>query len=110
MADPPQTPRIRGRGGSLAASSGQKKGRRFRLNRYAASASGGVKGSPRASATGRQVSLPACTFNPLRRCGSSAMALRQPLSANAKAKGRVALFSAKVEVRATAPGMLVTQY
>jgi hypothetical protein len=30
-------------------------------------------------------------------------------SASASAKGRVALFSAKVDVRATAPGMLATQ-
>ena len=37
------------------------------------------------------------------------MALRQPLSARASTNGKVALFSAKVEVRATAPGMLVTQ-
>ena len=37
------------------------------------------------------------------------MALRQPLSASASTNGKVALLSAKVEVRATAPGMLVTQ-
>ncbi len=34
---------------------------------------------------------------------------RQPLSASASAKDSVALLSAKVEVRATAPGMLATQ-
>ena len=33
----------------------------------------------------------------------------QPRSASLRAKGRVALFSAKVEVRGTAPGMLATQ-
>src|SRR5262249_25925616 len=73
------------------------------------SAMWGVKDSPSASATGRQVTWPACTLRPLRKWGSSVMALRQPLSASARTNGRVALFSAKVEVRATAPGMLVTQ-
>src|SRR4029453_8685028 len=86
-------PVVRSRAGSVAAQS----------------ASGDVKGRPSASATGRQVTLPSCTLRPLRRCASSAIALRQPLSASASAKGRVALLSAKVEVRATAPGMLVTQ-
>ena len=38
-----------------------------------------------------------------------ASALRQPFSASAITNGSVALVSAKVEVRATAPGMLVTQ-
>jgi len=33
----------------------------------------------------------------------------QPLSASAITNGKVALLSAKVDVRATAPGMLVTQ-
>jgi len=37
------------------------------------------------------------------------MARRQPLSASASAWPMVALFNAKVEVRATAPGMLATQ-
>jgi hypothetical protein len=32
-----------------------------------------------------------------------------PLSASASTNGRVALFSAKVQVRGTAPGMLVIQ-
>ena len=41
--------------------------------------------------------------------GSSPSAWRQPLSASASVKGRVALLRAKVEVRATAPGMLATQ-
>ena len=40
---------------------------------------------------------------------SSLSACFQPLSASASANGSVALLSAKVEVRATAPGMLVTQ-
>ena len=43
------------------------------------------------------------------RCGSPRMAWRQPFPASASTKGSVALLSAKVEVRATAPGMLVTQ-
>ena len=49
------------------------------------------------------------TLRPSRRYASSASALRQPLSASASVKGSVTLFSAKVEVRATAPGMLATQ-
>ncbi len=36
-------------------------------------------------------------------------ALRQPCSARASTKGKVALPRAKVEVRATAPGILATQ-
>ena len=54
-------------------------------------------------------SLPLCTLRPALRCGSSRRARRQPLLASAMVKGRVALLSAKVEVRATAPGMLATQ-
>ncbi len=37
------------------------------------------------------------------------MAARNPLSARASVNGSVALFRANVDVRATAPGMLVTQ-
>ena len=71
--------------------------------------SAGTKAMPCACATGSQVIWPAQTFSPARRCTSSCSARRQPLSASASTKGRVTLFSAKVEVRATAPGMLATQ-
>ena len=37
------------------------------------------------------------------------MRCQRPLSASASMNGSVALLSAKVEVRATAPGMLATQ-
>ncbi len=40
-------------------------------------------------------------FRPARRCGSSATALRQPLSAREIANGKVTLLSAKVDVRET---------
>ena len=46
--------------------------------------------SPCAAATGSQVTLPLHTFSPARRCGSSASALRQPLSASARVNGSVA--------------------
>src|SRR6478672_5857563 len=72
-------------------------------------ASAGVKPSPCASATGLQVILPSQTLRPLRKWMSSFKAWRQPLSASCKVKGRVALLSAKVDVRATAPGILATQ-
>ncbi len=48
-------------------------------------------------------------LSPFIRCGSWAQARCTPLLASAIVKGRVALLSAKVEVRATAPGMLATQ-
>ena len=72
-------------------------------------ASAGVNSSPCASATGLQVILPSQTLRPLRKWMSSFKAWRQPLSASCKVKGRVALLSAKVDVRATAPGILATQ-
>src|SRR5712692_17382 len=76
-------------------------------NRKAASA--GVNFSLSASATARCVTCPSCTLSPLRRCGSRPSARRQPWSASVSTNGKVTLLSAKVEVRATAPGMLVTQ-
>ena len=67
-------------------------------------ASAGVNSSSCASATGLQVILPSQILRPLRKWMSSLKARRQPLSASCKVKGRVALLSAKVDVRATAPG------
>jgi hypothetical protein len=55
------------------------------------------------------VTRPRYTLRPLSRWGSSASARWYPLSANASAKGSVALLRAKAAVRATAPGMLLTQ-
>ena len=64
---------------------------------------------PSALATAAWVTWPAWILSPARRCGSSLSARRQPLSASASTKGKVALLRAKVEVRATPPGMLATQ-
>jgi hypothetical protein len=52
---------------------------------------------------------PSHTFRPARKCASSAIARFQPLSASAIAWPIVALPSANVDVRATAPGMFATQ-
>ena len=49
---------------------------------------------PSASATGAQVTSPACTLSPARRWASSPSARRQPLSAMRSAWGRVTLLSA----------------
>src|SRR5450759_2123088 len=76
---------------------------------HSMNASAGVNPSPCASATGLQVILPPQTLRPLRKWMSSLRALRQPLSASCKMTGRVALLSANVDVRATAPGILATQ-
>ena len=64
---------------------------------------------PRASPTAEYVNLPSCTLSPLNRCGLSEQAFIQPLSAREIIKGSVAFPRAKVEVRATAPGMFATQ-
>ena len=69
----------------------------------------GVNGKPSALATGSQVIWPFHTLRPLAKCGSSASARFQPLSAIASTNGRVALLSAWVEVFGTPPGMLATQ-
>src|SRR5262245_22812326 len=66
-------------------------------------------GSFRALATALCVTWPSWTLSPLRKCGSSESARRRPDSASASTNGRVTLLSANVDVRATAPGMLVTQ-
>jgi hypothetical protein len=63
------------------------------------SASAGVNSSPWASATGLQVISPSQTLRPLRKWMSSFKAWRQPLSASCNVKGKVALLSAKVDVR-----------
>ena len=65
--------------------------------------------APAPFATASLVMWPACTFRPFARCGSAFSAAFQPWSASRRAKGSVALFSAKVEVRGTAPGMFATQ-
>eukprot|EP00667_Euglena_gracilis_P027863 EG_transcript_34921 len=70
---------------------------------------GDTYGRPSASATCAHVTLPPITFRPLRRWSSSSSAARQPRLARRTMNGSVALVSAYVEVRATAPGMLVTQ-
>src|SRR6516165_1706473 len=72
-------------------------------------ASGAVNCSFNACATARCVSFPSYTLRPLRKWGSSPSARRTPLSASARTNGRVTLLRANVDVRATAPGMLVTQ-
>src|SRR6185437_2189656 len=64
---------------------------------------------PSARATAGCVIRPSSMFSPSRKCGSPSSASRHPLSAKASTNGKVAFVSAKVEVRATAPGMLVTQ-
>ena len=75
----------------------------------ASSASGVTASSPSASPTGGEASRPSWVASPARRCASSVAACRQPLSASATTNGSVALPSACVAVRATAPGMLATQ-
>src|SRR3954466_5511803 len=67
-------------------------------------ASAGVNSNPCASATGLLAILPSQTLSPFRKWMSSFKAWRQPMLARCKVKGRVALLSAKVDVRATAPG------
>ena len=66
-------------------------------------------GRPSASATAWWRILPPETLRPLARCGSAFIAASAPRLASLSTKGRVALLSAKAEVRATAPGMLATQ-
>src|SRR5262249_8910042 len=70
---------------------------------------GAVYRNFKASETARYVRRPSWTLRPSRRWESSANARRTPLSASASTNGVVILLSANVEVRATAPGMLVTQ-
>ena len=62
-----------------------------------------------AAATAGCAIRPAWTLSPRARFGSALSAPGKPLSASARVKGSVALFSATAEVRATAPGLLVTQ-
>jgi hypothetical protein len=71
--------------------------------------SSGIATALSALATASLLRRPEEILSPFRRCGSSRSACLQPLSASAKTNGSVALFSANVEVRGTAPGMLVTQ-
>lgn len=64
---------------------------------------------PRLRASASCVMWPRQTFRPARRRASPRTACVQPLSAIAVACPMVALFSASVEVHATAPGMLAMQ-
>src|ERR1019366_1454961 len=63
----------------------------------------------RARATASCVSLPSWTLRPCARPRSLASAWCQPWSARDLTYGSVALVKANVEVRGTAPGILVTQ-
>src|SRR5262249_26844904 len=85
----------------------KKAGRRHAYWRITASR--GVNLSPSACATAGCVTCPAATLRPSPKCTSSRSACFHPLSASARTYGSVALLSARVDVRATAPGMLATQ-
>ena len=71
--------------------------------------SAGVYSFPSALATSGWVTVPRQTLSPALKAGSSFIAFRNPFSASARAYGKVALVSAKVDVRAKAPGILDTQ-
>ena len=71
--------------------------------------SAGVNSLPSALATSGWVTVPRQILSPALKAGSSFIACRYPFSASARAYGKVALVSAKVDVRARAPGILVTQ-
>src|SRR5262249_22815480 len=68
----------------------------------------GRQARPSDSATPRQTTSPRQTFAPSASAGSERTAFSTPCSAMRSTKGSVVLVSAKVEVRGTAPGMLVT--
>src|SRR5690606_18318017 len=63
---------------------------------------------PNAAATPSCVTWPASTFAAVPSSGSAAAAFA-PIFASLRAYGAVALVSAKVDVRGTAPGMFATQ-
>ena len=77
--------------------------------RSASNPAGSRYARPWASATAALTSSPATVESPRASAGSAAAAPTTPRSATRTRYGRVALVSAKVEVRATAPGMLATQ-
>ena len=84
-------------------------GARMEPHRAASSSWGSVKGSSCASATGWLTRFPSRVLRPRRRAGSAWAAPVTPCRATRTRYGSVAEVRARVEVRATAPGMLATQ-